>query len=697
MSKAISLTIETQTENRELISLCHVNEKMLSLETSFVANKMFKMNKRLFDKINNTTRLLGGALYRQSVIKAKGSTNRTYNRVENRYESIEEEIAELSFENNILRRKGRAISKYKTKFDFDPTKISEENTGGYFDAKNPSPDDIRSSQMISMIEEIELFQNNGVKSFMFMDNLQKTKGLIDVGYRIELTVDTDFDDYVTYVIRLAEASLVFLTSYLNSLSYSDAYDSKKLSFNPTYTQATMNSLGLAVSMTNLNEARVRDSEFGKAAIAYYNLVSLLSENVQKSIYGDIMKIILPTDKTTPEAINLFLKNFNSILHSVKFEYLKTNKQSKKENKFSRVSEGRIYSNVLHATSKEKFQIDQEKLGYSVFSDEPGLSIFSSADYKTRFAAEQAKYYPRVDIADTSGFLTPSEQGNLSSLSNASTFLTPSALVMGDKRIGTNRGMSNIDVNEIRQFRLAKSVRAQQQNSTKFPQSTNKNKISVDSLSSLNVTISSPKKRLNEKPSEQEVDPMIDAKHYVGENVDFTTNNPLALIKNFRRIKLSEESRILSVASDIIPRRFLRNNRAINSIEEIQFSNPKSLIRKLALEGKTDFQSLPPHVKRMMSKSFRPNPDSDPLKNREASQIIQETQQNLFEIRVLTGFKPRNGFLDVHAPIYEQMDSSILSAGKPLIAKAFDYEVPELGIVKDNFLATIYSNLIYIRG
>ncbi len=96
---------------------------------------------------------------------------------------------------------------------------------------------------------------------------------------------------------------------------------------------------------------------------------------------------------------------------------------------------------------------------------------------------------------------------------------------------------------------------------------------------------------------------------------------------------------------------------------------------MALEGKTDFQSLPPHVKRMMSKSFRPNPDSDPLKNREASQIIQETQQNLFEIRVLTGFKPRNGFLDVHAPIYEQMDSSILSAGKPLIAKAFDYEVP----------------------
>ncbi len=45
MSKAISLTIETQTENREVICLCHVNEKMLSLETSFIANKMFNLIK----------------------------------------------------------------------------------------------------------------------------------------------------------------------------------------------------------------------------------------------------------------------------------------------------------------------------------------------------------------------------------------------------------------------------------------------------------------------------------------------------------------------------------------------------------------------------------------------------------------------------------------------------------------------------
>ena len=56
-----------------------------------------------------------------------------------------------------------------------------------------------------------------------------------------------------------------------------------------------------------------------------------------------------------------------------------------------------------------------------------------------------------------------------------------------------------------------------------------------------------------------------------------------------------------------------------------------------------------------------------------------------------------GFLDLNSPIYSQVDESVLSSGRPMVAKAYDYEVPELGIVKDNYLATIYNNFIYIRG
>ena len=60
-------------------------------------------------------------------------------------------------------------------------------------------------------------------------------------------------------------------------------------------------------------------------------------------------------------------------------------------------------------------------------------------------------------------------------------------------------------------------------------------------------------------------------------------------------------------------------------------------------------------------------------------------------------KDRDGFVDIRNPIYKQVDSSVLSSGQPILAKGFDYEIPELGIVKDKFAATIYNNLIYIRG
>ena len=46
---------------------------------------------------------------------------------------------------------------------------------------------------------------------------------------------------------------------------------------------------------------------------------------------------------------------------------------------------------------------------------------------------------------------------------------------------------------------------------------------------------------------------------------------------------------------------------------------------------------------------------------------------------------------------KEMTESVLSSGKPVLAKVSHYEIPELGIVKDNFPATIYSNLAYIRG
>jgi len=700
MSKAISLTIETQTEEGQVLSTCHVSEKMLALESSFVANKMLKLNRTLFDKINGTTKFIGGRLYRQEVIEVNHGTNRAYVAIGNSYEKKEEEIARLFFENNVLKKQQRAVSKYGKKFDFDPNLVSDANTGGYFDTKKLSPDDITASTIISTIEEITLFQDMGVKSFLITDNLEKKKSLLEVGYRIELIVSTDFDQYIKYVLGEAKKSLVFLTGYLNSLNYAGNYDSDKLNFNPDYTERAMTSLGLSMDLAtaDIGTSRVKNSEFGQVAIAYYNLASLLSSDAKKSVYLSIMKTILPTNKTTPDMIGAFIRNFASLLESATFEYTGTKTTIGVQKKYSRVSKGQVGTNILEATSKETLSIEQEKLGYSIFSDSSDLNAFSSADYKKRFALEQAKYYPSIDLEDTSKFMTPKERRRFANTSNAAAFLTPTSLIMGDKKIKTNRGMNNVNVDEIRQFRLAKSIRQSQQRSSRFPQSVQKNSISPDSLSALNVTIGSPKVAILDRSTSEEIDPLIDSKYYVGDSSTFTTNNPLALLKSFKRILSSKDKRILSITSDIIPRRFLRNRKAIRSIKEIQFSNPNSIVRKLAVEQELSIESIPPHVKFMMSKAFNPNPLSDPLQNSESREIIEETQKNLFVIKAIVGFtKDSNGFMNVHSPIYSNMDSSVLSSGMPILGKAMNYEIPELGIVKDNFLATIYNNLIYIRG
>jgi len=700
MSKAISLTIETQTEERQILSLCHVSEKMIALDSSLVANKMLKLNRPLFDKINKTTKMIGGTLYRQEVIEVNHGTNKTYVAIRNSYEKKEEEIARLFFENNVLKKQQRAVSKYGKKFDFDPNLVSDENTGGYFDTKKLSPDDIIASTIVSTIEEIALFQDMGVKSFLITDNLDKKKSLLEVGYRIELIVSTDFDQYIKYVLEQVKKSLSFLTGYLNSLNYAGNYDNDKLTFNLDYTHRIMTSLGLSMDLTvaDLGASRAKNSEFGQAAVAYYNLASLLSPDTKKSVYLTIMKTILPTNKTTPDMIGAFIRNFASLLESVKFEYTGTRTTIGVQKKYSRVSKGQVGTNILEATSKEALSIEQEKLGYSIFSDSAKLNVFSSADYKKRFALERKKYYPNIDLGVTSVFLTPKERKRFSDSSNAAAYLTPTSLIMGDKRIKTNRGMNNVNVDEIRQFRLAKSIRQSQKGTSNFPQSVQKNSISMDSLSALNVTIGSPKVTILDRSTSEDIDPLVDSKSSVGDSSGFTTNNPLDLLKNFERIQSFRDKRILSIASDIIPRRFLRNKRAIRSIKEIQFSNPNSIVRKLAVEESLSIESIPPHVKFMMSKAFNPNPLSDPLQNSESRQIISETIMNLFVIKAFVGFEKNSaGLMNVHSPIYKKMNSSVLSRGKPMLGKAMDYEIPELGIVKDNFLATIYNNLIYIRG
>ena len=123
MNKAIKFTIETQTENNEVISVCHLNEKIISLEISDVARKMFQLNKNLFLKLNETTRLLGGRLFREEIKLAKEEKNKLGVKLLNKYEHREVEIMSIDFSQGFMSKKQSILIKNGKRVDFDPTHV----------------------------------------------------------------------------------------------------------------------------------------------------------------------------------------------------------------------------------------------------------------------------------------------------------------------------------------------------------------------------------------------------------------------------------------------------------------------------------------------------------------------------------------------------------------------------------------------
>jgi len=701
MNKSLVFNIETQTEDSEVISLCFVNENTIALETSQIARTLFKRNRPLFDRINSSTKMLGGTLYRQEIMKSKANNTRLYTHLDNKFESNEREISQLFFEDNILKRQVRAITVQGRKVDYDPTKLKDGTTSGFLDFDNLTVDDVDSMTKVCEVEEISLFENIGVKTIMVTDNLKEKRSLLKVGYRIEFNVDTDFKEYIDLVMSRLDKSITFMTSYLNQVQTTSFYDSETLTFKKTFADSIMNGLGIAPSLvsSDLGRSQVKNSEFGQAALNYYNGLLLLSANVDREVYGTFLKSVLPTSRTSPSIISETLNSLSLVYSRVKKAYFYGNSSSNRDRKFSKVGSVKSIENKLEAFSTESLTIDKEILGYSIFSStQKGLNKLSTADYKTRFALEQAKYYPSITPDDATGFMTPSERSQFSRIDNAPAFITPIAMMLGDKKVSTNRGMRNMDVDFVRQFRLAKSSRAQRAGSESYPTGVSRGRLSNDIMSEFNIQIGRPQKTLLGRSTEQEIDPLIEVEKYIGDSSTFSTNNPTALLKSFRRILSREDRRVLSIVSDIVPRRFLRQNDAIRSIKQLSMSNPNSLIRKTVTAQAIDLASIPPQVKYMCTQAFAPNPESDPIQNSESSQVIEETQKNLFLVKSLTGFgRDAEGFIDVRQPVYAEMNLDLLSTNGPILAKAFDYEVPELGIIKDNFMATIYSNLIYIRG
>ena len=700
MTRALKFTIETQTEENEIISLCHLSEKVVALETSEIAAKMFRLNRNLFDRINETTKLLGGRVYRQEITKAKPRLNRLMTEVFDDYDYNEYEIAKLFFDNNNLLKQARVRTNRYKQVDYDPDTLKDSSGKNLLDYENLTEHDVKNGTKISEIEEIYLFQDSGVKTYMLKDFLKERESLYQVSYKIEVDVDSKFKEHVDFVIKQLDNSIKFLTSYSNTIDSAAKYDPIKMEFTKGFSDSILSQLGISGGMTsiNLGNNRIKNSEFGKAALSFYNASALLTNNVDKSIYGQILKDLLPTSLTSPQNILSIVRFFGSLRESVIREYGLKKNFRKSQNVASKISSTKNSINKFIFTTTEKYDIEKEVLGYNLFSEnQKGMNKLTSQSYRNRFVSEQAKYYPRMDIADESNFMTPSEKSQFSRMDNMSSFITPANLVLGNRKITTARGLNNIDMNDIREFRIAKSARANQKMATNFPNSLSKARISKNIMADFNITIGAPKRAILERKVDEEIDPLIEAKYYLGDDSFFVTSDPQFLYKNFKRLMRKQDGRILSIVSDVIPRRFLRPKGSIDGIKDLQLSNKKSKIRSVVTEKRIDLAEIPPQIKSMMTKSFQTNPNIDPLKNRESREIIEETQKNVFLVRAHVGFeKGEDGFVDLNRPIEVDMKDAQLG-GRPVIAKAYNYEVPELGIVKDKFMPTIYNNLLYVRG
>lgn len=692
MTESLKFTIETQTEEGDVISTIHLNEKVVSLKISSIANIMLKKNPDLFNKINDSTKLLYGKVYRQEVFSSQENKNKL-NIAYTSSKFKETEIQKLVFKNNFLEKMSSSKNK-KGKMIFYNPDLLEDGAG---DLNNPTTDVVKHMTDVSSIEQIRLFEDQGIKSFLLTDHLKNNPSLKSVSYRVEVFADTEFEEHVKFVLNNLKKSASFLENFLSEIELTRKYDHKKNIFVKSFTENILGDLGVSSesSLLDFGSNRVMKSDFGKVGISIYNGESLLSSGVSRSIYADILVSIIPSKKTSPEKLFNVIQRIKSLIENIKKTYDVDSKKNSLQT--LRVSINKKEVDRMIQTTSNAYHISRAKLGYNLFSEkQKGMNKFSLNDYEKRINSERSKYYPNISIEDSSNFMTSEEKSQFNNFSNAKSFVTPANLVMGDKTITTSRGINNINPLDIASFRIAKSE-ALRSGLGVSVRTGSKYDISKKLMNGFNIEIGLPRRPILERSVDQEIDPLVDSELYVGSSSYFVTDNPQLNFKKFRKLLNDNDNKILSLVSNIIPRIFLRPEDTIEGIDAFNISSKKSKIRAAVTKKSVNISQIPPHVKSMMSPSFQTNPNIDPLKNRESREIIEETQKNIFIVKAHTGFEVgEDGFVDLNRPIVQDMSEASMT-NRSALCKAYNYELPELGIVKDNYMPTIYNNLLYIRG
>lgn len=703
MSEAVYLNVETQSGDKQIISISHINTRLLGLESSFVAQQLYSRNTQLFINLNNSTEITDINFYRHSLIKSKPRTNRLSTKILDSYDSIEENILTLNFENDFARPKERYKFPSGKKADVDLANVSVSNTNkkNILNLDNLSKDDLKNAEKVCRGEELLLFQSEGIRTFMFQDNFVNNESVKEVSYSLKVSVKTIFDQYINNVIDKLQKSIVFLENYYSFIIRSKQYNYENGEFKTKFIKETMQSVGIEYPFTtlsdNTNKSLLNKSDFGIAAKNYYNAVLLLRPDVPVSVYDNILVSLLPLKTSSPESIGNLLTNFKSIKTSLDSIYLQKKSNTNKRQK-SAVSLGSFTESSTIAYAKGKFDINHDDLGYNVFSNFNSNQKFSKTRMKQRINSEAKKYYPVLNNPKKMPGLLNNERQKFSNLTNAPAFLTPIGIRNGNKTIGLERGVFTINPEEISDFRIKKSIKSAKEKTDLLKTSTQQNKISSTAAAAFNITIGEPAKSAIISSREGKESPTIDSREFLGDNSFFITSGLEETTKELKKSFKKFNKRNGKVLKKIIPKMFLRQKNTLTSINDITLSNKDSKMSKGITESLININDIPPQIKSMGLATPIADDKSDPLKNSKLGPILKETQMNTFVIKYLQGFSIRpDGFYNVHDPVYSLLNNQVLNSNLPVLIKAEDYEIPELGILKDKQASTIYNSLIYVRG
>ena len=192
---------------------------------------------------------------------------------------------------------------------------------------------------------------------------------------------------------------------------------------------------------------------------------------------------------------------------------------------------------------------------------------------------------------------------------------------------------------------------------------------------MGVAVGKTNPSLNERATVQNIDPLVDSEKYLGKQSNFLLSKIVISEKPIDKIVLKEEDTARKILSAIANKRYLHRKNKINSIKNIELSNPNSNTRRVIKEDVLDLAKIPPQIRNMATEGFRANE---------------------YTIVKLNGFERNSeGKINLSAPKYEEVTEEDMVLGGILI-KAVEYENPELGILKDNYSGTIYDNLTYVR-